>query len=165
MTWGDGTVIVQVAISDHQHFAPRRRRRSSNKYQAEMDYEQSHQELVKCVVVGDTAVGMSAVGKICIFANCFAFQAKRAWSAPRHVTLSSIWDNLWRLTFRLFGRSVCFFFVFICRIITILLPDQYRIHKEVLERSWEVVDGVNVSLRLWDTFGDHDKDRRFAYGR
>lgn len=37
--------------------------------------------------------------------------------------------------------------------------------KQVLERSWEVVDGVNVSLRLWDTFGDHDKDRRFAYGR
>lgn len=36
---------------------------------------------------------------------------------------------------------------------------------KVLERSWEAVDGVNVSLRLWDTFGDHDKDRRFAYGR
>lgn len=36
---------------------------------------------------------------------------------------------------------------------------------QVLERSCEVVDGVNVSLRLWDTFGDHDKDRRFAYGR
>ncbi|CAG2110232.1 unnamed protein product, partial [Medioppia subpectinata] len=36
---------------------------------------------------------------------------------------------------------------------------------QVLQRSWEVVDGVNVSLRLWDTFGDHDKDRRFAYGR
>lgn len=34
-----------------------------------------------------------------------------------------------------------------------------------MERSWEVVDGVNVSLRLWDTFGDHEKDRRFAYGR
>ncbi len=28
-----------------------------------------------------------------------------------------------------------------------------------------VVDGVDVSLRLWDTFGDHHKDRRFAYGR
>ena len=27
------------------------------------------------------------------------------------------------------------------------------------------LDGVNVSLRLWDTFGDHHKDRRFAYGR
>jgi hypothetical protein len=36
---------------------------------------------------------------------------------------------------------------------------------QVLERSWEMVDGVNVSLRLWDTFGDHEKDRRFAYGR
>jgi len=28
-----------------------------------------------------------------------------------------------------------------------------------------VVDEVSVSLRLWDTFGDHHKDRRFAYGR
>lgn len=36
---------------------------------------------------------------------------------------------------------------------------------QVLERSWEIVDNVNVSLRLWDTFGDHEKDRRFAYGR
>lgn len=27
------------------------------------------------------------------------------------------------------------------------------------------MDSVNVSLRLWDTFGDHEKDRRFAYGR
>lgn len=28
----------------------------------------------------------------------------------------------------------------------------------------DVVDDVSVSLRLWDTFGDHHKDRRFAYG-
>ncbi len=28
-----------------------------------------------------------------------------------------------------------------------------------------MVDEVSVSLRLWDTFGDHHKDRRFAYGR
>uniref|UniRef100_A0A8B9QHX6 BTB domain-containing protein n=1 Tax=Apteryx owenii TaxID=8824 RepID=A0A8B9QHX6_APTOW len=35
----------------------------------------------------------------------------------------------------------------------------------VLERSRDVVDEVSVSLRLWDTFGDHHKDRRFAYGR
>lgn len=27
------------------------------------------------------------------------------------------------------------------------------------------MDDVSVSLRLWDTFGDHHKDRRFAYGR
>lgn len=36
---------------------------------------------------------------------------------------------------------------------------------KVLERSRDVVDDVSVSLRLWDTFGDHHKDRRFAYGR
>lgn len=47
-------------------------------------------------------------------------------------------------------RFVWFYFIFLI---------------QVLERSWEVVDGVNVSLRLWDTFGDHEKDRRFAYGR
>ena len=34
---------------------------------------------------------------------------------------------------------------------------------QVLEQSWCEVDGVRVSLRLWDTFGYHDKDRRFAY--
>ena len=36
---------------------------------------------------------------------------------------------------------------------------------QVLDNSMMVLDGVNVSLRLWDTFGDHHKDRRFAYGR
>ena len=36
---------------------------------------------------------------------------------------------------------------------------------KVLENSWTTVDGANISLRLWDTFGDHHKDRRFAYGR
>ena len=35
----------------------------------------------------------------------------------------------------------------------------------MLDKSWCDVDGLNVSLRLWDTFGYHDKDRRFAYGR
>lgn len=48
---------------------------------------------------------------------------------------------------------------------TVWAIDQYRIYKDVLERSWEVVDSVNVSLRLWDTFGDITRDRRFAYGR
>ena len=36
---------------------------------------------------------------------------------------------------------------------------------KVLEKSWVNIDGVEVSLRLWDTFGDHHKDRRFAYER
>ena len=46
---------------------------------------------------------------------------------------------------------------------TIWAIDQYRIYKDVLEKSHLRVDNVEVSLRLWDTFGDHHKDRRFAY--
>ena len=34
---------------------------------------------------------------------------------------------------------------------------------QVLDKSQLTVDEVEVSLRLWDTFGDHHKDRRFAY--
>lgn len=71
---------------------------------------------------------------------------------------------------RLICAKACNLILDLSQLMTTHIPtvwaiDQYRIHKEVLERSWEVVDGVNVSLRLWDTFGDHDKDRRFAYGR
>lgn len=95
-----------------------------------MDNEQPRQELVKCVVVGDTAVGKTRL--IC------------ARACNKQVSLSQLINT---------------------HIPTVWAIDQYRIYKEVLERSWEVVDGVNVSLRLWDTFGDHDKDRRFAYGR
>ncbi|XP_014774745.1 rho-related BTB domain-containing protein 2 [Octopus bimaculoides] len=48
---------------------------------------------------------------------------------------------------------------------TVWAIDHYRTDREILERSWIDVDGACVSLRLWDTFGYHDKDRRFAYGR
>ncbi|KAL0129667.1 hypothetical protein PUN28_001734 [Cardiocondyla obscurior] len=95
-----------------------------------MDNEQPHQELVKCVVVGDTAVGKTRL--IC------------ARACNKHVSLSQLLTT---------------------HVPTVWAIDQYRIYKDVLERSWEVVDNVNVSLRLWDTFGDHEKDRRFAYGR
>lgn len=87
-------------------------------------------ELVKCVVVGDTAVGKTRL--IC------------ARACNKQVSLSQLLTT---------------------HVPTVWAIDQYRIYKDVLERSWEVVDGVNVSLRLWDTFGDHEKDRRFAYGR
>ncbi|KAK3878684.1 hypothetical protein Pcinc_016692 [Petrolisthes cinctipes] len=95
-----------------------------------MDSEQPHQELVKCVVVGDTAVGKTRL--IC------------ARACNKKFSLSQLLNT---------------------HVPTVFAIDQYRIYKEVLERSCVVVDGVNVSLRLWDTFGDHDKDRRFAYGR
>ncbi|XP_065339074.1 rho-related BTB domain-containing protein 1 isoform X3 [Cloeon dipterum] len=95
-----------------------------------MDNEQPHQELVKCVVVGDTAVGKTRL--IC------------ARACNKRVSLEQLLTT---------------------HVPTVWAIDQYRIYKDVLEQSWEVVDGVNVSLRLWDTFGDHEKDRRFAYGR
>ncbi|KAK5645526.1 hypothetical protein RI129_006826 [Pyrocoelia pectoralis] len=94
-----------------------------------MDNEQPHQELVKCVVVGDTAVGKTRL----ICARACNQQVSLAQLLATHV------PTVWAI-------------------------DQYRIYKDVLERSWEVVDSVNVSLRLWDTFGDHEKNRRFAYG-
>lgn len=34
---------------------------------------------------------------------------------------------------------------------------------KVQARSILNVDGVKMSLHLWDTFGDHDKDRKYAY--
>lgn len=95
-----------------------------------MDDEQPHQELVKCVLVGDNAVGKTRL--IC------------AKACRQRSTLSQLLNT---------------------HVPTVWAIDQYRIYKEVLENSWTVVDGVNVSLRLWDTFGDHHKDRRFAYGR
>lgn len=41
--------------------------------------------------------------------------------------------------------------------------DQYHVSQEIQDRANFVVDGVNVALRLWDTFGDHGMNRKFAY--
>ncbi|CAL1530915.1 unnamed protein product [Lymnaea stagnalis] len=46
---------------------------------------------------------------------------------------------------------------------TVWAIDHYQHDKEILERSLCDVDGCQVSMRLWDTFGYHDKDRGFAY--
>jgi len=92
--------------------------------------EQPRQVLVKCVLVGDNAVGKTRL--IC------------ARACNQKVSLSQLLTT---------------------HVPTVWAIDQYRIYKEVLENSWLTVDGVDVSLRLWDTFGDHHKDRRFAYGR
>ena len=45
------------------------------------------------------------------------------------------------------------------------VADRLDVLLQVLEKAWGSVDGVSVLLQLWDTFGYHDKDRRFAYGR
>ncbi|XP_067324567.1 rho-related BTB domain-containing protein 2-like [Anolis sagrei] len=96
----------------------------------DLDYERPNVETIKCVVVGDNAVGKTRL--ICA----------RACNA----TLSQ---------YQLLATHVP----------TVWAIDQYRVCQEVLERSRDVVDEVSISLRLWDTFGDHHKDRRFAYGR
>ncbi|CAK8696767.1 unnamed protein product [Clavelina lepadiformis] len=48
---------------------------------------------------------------------------------------------------------------------TVWAIDQYRNNMEVLKNSRCIIDGTAVSLRLWDTFGDHHKNRKFAYGK
>ncbi|KAF0312619.1 Rho-related BTB domain-containing protein 2 [Amphibalanus amphitrite] len=93
-----------------------------------MEYDLPHEETVKCVLVGDTAVGKTRL----ICARVYNKQVSLSELVTMHVP-------------------------------TVWAVDTYRIHKEVLERSWTQVDGVNVSLRLWDTFGDHDKYRKYAY--
>ncbi|XP_041087811.1 rho-related BTB domain-containing protein 2-like isoform X1 [Polyodon spathula] len=95
-----------------------------------MDYERPNVETIKCVVVGDNAVGKTRL--ICARA-CNA-------TLTQYQMLATHVPTVWAI-------------------------DQYRVCQEVLERSRDVVDEVSVSLRLWDTFGDHHKDRRFAYGR
>uniref|UniRef100_A0A673CPZ4 Rho-related BTB domain-containing protein 1 n=1 Tax=Sphaeramia orbicularis TaxID=375764 RepID=A0A673CPZ4_9TELE len=93
-------------------------------------YERPNVETIKCVVVGDNAVGKTRL--ICARA-CNA-------TLTQYQLLATHVPTVWAI-------------------------DQYRVCQEVLERSRDVVDEVSVSLRLWDTFGDHHKDRRFAYGR
>ncbi|XP_022086662.1 rho-related BTB domain-containing protein 2-like [Acanthaster planci] len=95
-----------------------------------MDNELPRQELVKCVVVGDSSTGKTRL----IVARATKRAMTRAQLFQTHK------PSVWAI-------------------------DQYHRCQEVLENSWEVIDGVSVSLRLWDTFGDHEKDRRFAYGR
>ncbi|XP_072095310.1 rho-related BTB domain-containing protein 1 isoform X3 [Mobula birostris] len=97
---------------------------------AAMDYERPNVETIKCVVVGDNAVGKTRL--ICARA-CNT-------TLTQYQLLSTHVPTVWAI-------------------------DQYRVCQEVLERSRDVVDEVSISLRLWDTFGDHHKDRRFAYGR
>ena len=115
-------------------------------------------ELVKVVIVGDNGVG------------------KTRWDHFIHSLLILI-SRL--VCARAYLQSVPLGQLVKTHVPTIWAIDQYRIYKDVsvesviwlikdvmiqvLEKSQLVVDDVEVSLRLWDTFGDHHKDRRFAY--
>ncbi|XP_069140468.1 LOW QUALITY PROTEIN: rho-related BTB domain-containing protein 1-like [Argopecten irradians] len=78
-------------------------------------------------------VGDSGVGKTCLV---------RAWACDTKYRLEQLVKT---------------------HVSTVWATDHYRNDKEILDRSWCHVDGCKVSLRLWDTFGYHDKDRGFAY--
>ncbi|XP_045190267.2 rho-related BTB domain-containing protein 1-like [Mercenaria mercenaria] len=79
------------------------------------------------------AIGDSGVGKTCLIT---------AWACNTHYNLEQLVKT---------------------HVSTVWAHDHYRKDPEILEQSVVSVDGGYVALRLWDTFGYHDKDRGFAY--
>lgn len=112
-----------------------------------MDNEQPHQELVKCVLVGDTAVGKTrlicarACNKHVSLSQLLSTHVPTVWAIDQYRIYKDVSSKFFFgfVDQSVYRNSVCFFYL--C------------MEKKVLERSWEVVDNVSVSLRLWDTFG------------
>ena len=96
---------------------------------------ESTRELIKCVVVGDAGVGKTKL--ICAQALGQSIQPE-----PKRTHMHCIHGSHNPSVFAI---------------------DKYYKSAEIQARSNMVVDGVAVALRLWDTFGDHQKNRRFAY--
>ena len=46
---------------------------------------------------------------------------------------------------------------------TVFAIDQYSVNPLVRKRARVFLHGVPVQIRIWDTFGDHEKNRKFAY--
>ena len=46
---------------------------------------------------------------------------------------------------------------------TIFAIDQYIVNPVVRRKTHLFVDGAPVHLQVWDTFGDHEKDRRYSF--
>lgn len=126
----------------------------------DMEYERPNVETIKCVVVGDNAVGKTRL--ICARAcnatltqyQLLATHVPTVWAIDQYRVCQEVWTFIFPLmTLQKHMISIA---THKSNAIVVL---------KVLERSRDVVDDVSVSLRLWDTFGDHHKDRRFAYGR
>ncbi|CAB3994898.1 rho-related BTB domain-containing 2-like [Paramuricea clavata] len=96
---------------------------------------ESTRELIKCVVVGDGGVGKTKL--ICAQALGQSIQPE-----PKRTHVHCIHGSHKPSVFAI---------------------DKYYKSAEIQARSNMIVDGVPVALRLWDTFGDHQKNRRFAY--
>lgn len=128
---------------------------------SDMDYERPNVETIKCVVVGDNAVGKTRL--ICARA-CNATLTQYQLLATHVPTVWAIdqYRVCQEVSMQVLRSSTCFQNV---SLVDLHLTLECVLDCKVLERSRDVVDDVSVSLRLWDTFGDHHKDRRFAYGR
>ena len=96
---------------------------------------ESTRELIKCVVIGDAGVGKTKL--ICAQALGQSIQPE-----PKRTHMHCIHGSHKPSVFAI---------------------DKYFKSAEIQARSNMVVDGVPVALRLWDTFGDHQKNRRFAF--
>jgi len=124
-----------------------------------MEEYQPHHELVKCVLVGDNAVGKTRL--IC----ARACRQKVSLSQLLTTHVPTVWAIDQYRIYKDVSQLFPFFSAVFGRLFLDLLTGLLSSIIQVLDNSMMTLDGVNVSLRLWDTFGDHHKDRRFAYGR
>ncbi|TSK14558.1 Rho-related BTB domain-containing protein 1 [Bagarius yarrelli] len=120
-----------------------------------MDYERPNVETIKCVVVGDNAVGKTRL--ICARA-CNT-------TLTQYQLLATHVPTVWAIDQYRVCQEVNEYYTKMLNKVKLVCDAEKSLCVQVLERSRDVVDDVSVSLRLWDTFGDHHKDRRFAYGR
>ena len=97
---------------------------------AEAYWDEPLHEYVKCVVIGDTAVGKTRL--ICSHVYGYEGMPLELINSKPHLP-------------------------------TVFAIDQYMSEPVVRNRARYIIDGVHVCLRIWDTFGDHDKNRKFAY--
>lgn len=95
----------------------------------------STRELIKCVVVGDSGVGKTKLICAQALGQSISPEPLRSQLQCRHGSHKP----------------------------SVFAIDKYYKSSDIQERSNLTVDGVPVALRLWDTFGDHQKDRIFAY--
>lgn len=96
---------------------------------------ESTRELIKCVVVGDGGVGKTKLICAQALGQSIKLEPKRTLLHCAHGSHKP----------------------------SVFAIDKYYKSPEIQARSNMIIDGVPVALRLWDTFGDHQKNRRFAY--
>lgn len=96
----------------------------------------STRELIKCVVIGDSGVGKTKL--IC----AQTLGQGMISPEPQHSLLQCSHGSHKPSIFAI---------------------DKYYKSPDIQARSNLTIDGVAVALRMWDTFGDHQNDRKFAY--